>query len=194
MIKILCFFSLIGALIATGLSVAEIIEKDEEKVNIVYYFVSRLDDEYKDVCKDKECYIIIDIVADFMSHAIIAVYSFCFYCLAKDYIVSKVYLIIKIFKILTLLFIITVLIKAGGIYYQYKTKRDQIGNIFIYLAICEGIIVLTQILFVTICFCLSKSYNRSLIRFHGFLATFRQTPRSRNLRKYKPDYDYIAEE
>ncbi len=31
---------MIGALIATGLSVGEIIEKNEEKVNIVYYIVS----------------------------------------------------------------------------------------------------------------------------------------------------------
>jgi hypothetical protein len=58
-----------------------------------------------------------DIVADFISHAIFAVYSFCFYCFTKDYIVTKVYLIIKIFKILTLIFIIDVFVKAVGIYY-----------------------------------------------------------------------------
>lgn len=46
MIKIVCFFSLIGALVATGLSVEEIIEKNEEKVNIVYHIVSLLDVQF----------------------------------------------------------------------------------------------------------------------------------------------------
>jgi len=85
----------------------------------------------------------LDVVADFISHAIIVIYSFCFYCLAKDFIVTKVKLAIKIFKLLTLVFIIDILIKAGGIYYQWKTKKDIIKNIFTYLAICESIIVLS---------------------------------------------------
>ena len=54
MIKIVCFFSLIGSLIATGLSIAQIIEKDEKKVNIVYYIVSKLDSQFGDVCRDKD--------------------------------------------------------------------------------------------------------------------------------------------
>ena len=117
MIKIVCFFSLIGSLIATGLSIALIIKKDEKKINIVFYIVSKLKDEYENACKNEDCYIILDIVSDFISHVIIAVYSICFYWLTKDYIVARVYLIIKIFKILTFVFIIDVFIKAGGIYY-----------------------------------------------------------------------------
>lgn len=117
LIKIICFFSLIGALTATGLSIGEIFEKDEKKVNIVYYIVSKLDVQYADACKNKDCYIIMDIVADFISHAIIAIFCLCFYCLSRNYIVNKVFLMIKIFKLLAVAFIVDVFIKAGGILY-----------------------------------------------------------------------------
>ena len=36
-------------------------------------------------------------------------------------------------------------------------------------------------------FCVTKYLNNSMKGFHVFLADYKQTPRSRNIRKYKPD-------
>jgi len=38
------------------------------------------------------------------------------------------------------------------------------------------------------------SFKNSLIELHKFLASFRLTPRSRNVRKFKPEADVIVEE
>ena len=42
--------------------------------------------------------------------------------------------------------------------------------------------------------CNVVSYNNSMKKFHLFLNTYRQTPRSRNLRKYLPPQEPIYEE
>lgn len=39
-----------------------------------------------------------------------------------------------------------------------------------------------------------SSYNRGMIDFHKFINSYRQTPRSRNLKKYKPPQEPIYEE
>jgi len=39
-----------------------------------------------------------------------------------------------------------------------------------------------------------RAYNDSIIGFHKFLTTYRQTPRSRFIRKYQPSLEPLYEE
>lgn len=38
------------------------------------------------------------------------------------------------------------------------------------------------------------SFNRGMIEFHKFINSYRQTPRSRNLKKYQPTFEPIFED
>jgi hypothetical protein len=58
----------------------------------------------------------------------------------------------------------------------------------------EGIISGVFIIFSVIYVVRLTIFNRSLIAFHDFLNNYRQTPRSRMMRKYKPQQDVVFEE
>jgi hypothetical protein len=111
-------------------------------------------------------------------------------CFVKERKVSVFSKITKLFYFLTILCITMI---AAEKYFLYLIIKNFWIDNYIYI-VGQALNDLTFLIFMLINVCNLVSYNNSMKSFHLFLNTYRQTPRSRNLRKYLPPRDPIYEE
>lgn len=75
-----------------------------------------------------------------------------------------------------------------------ETKQEQKNNLITYFVGLRFIALIAYAGFVVVYFRTMSKYNQAMLDFHQFLSSYRQTPRSRFIRKYNPGLMPVYEE
>ena len=146
--------------------------------------------------------------------AIVKSFSIIVWYFLSNYFIKrrKVTTVCKVMKWFYLELAVYFAFYAGQVFYSYQYMHDLEDHQAVAkelsteqrkedwstsLTFFSGLVVIILLVFMILCALLLyklRKYNNGMIEFHKFINTYRQTPRSRNLKKYKPPQEPIYEE